>query len=52
MTLQEINKLIEWCRWKISQKSRECGYTGKRGEGYEEAMLAVMSHLSSMKKEV
>ena len=52
MTDRELDSIIDWCRRKAAQKKRECGYMGKRGEGYEEAMLAVMSHLHGMKPEV
>ena len=40
---------IDWCRKKMSEKTRECGFTGKRGEGYREAMRNVMSYLHSVR---
>jgi hypothetical protein len=49
---RELDFIIDWCRRKTFQKTRQCGYTGKRGQGYEEAMLNVMSYLHSLKKEV
>ena len=51
MESKELDLIIGWCQRKMAQKTRQCGYTGKRGEGYEEAMLNVMSYLHSLKPE-
>lgn len=51
MTNRELDAMIDWCRQKmIKEKSKPYGLTGKRREGYEEAILAVMSHLHSLKE--
>ena len=51
MTNQELDSLIDWCRQKMEkEKSNPYGLTGKRREGYKEAMLAVMSHLHDLKE--
>lgn len=47
MTDKELNELIDWCRKKMS--NLPFNYTGKRKEGYKEAMLQVMSYLHSRK---
>lgn len=47
MTDKELNEIIDWCRKKIS--SLPYDYTGKRKEGYKDAMLQVMSYLHSKK---
>ena len=44
---RELNEIIDWCRKKMS--SLPFNYTGKRKEGYKEAMLQVMSYLQSKK---
>ena len=48
MTNQELDCIIDWCRKKI----KTTVLTGKRKEGYNEAMLSTMSYLSSLKKEI
>ena len=46
----ELEEMIDWCRKKIeSEKHSYDGCTGKRMEGYEKAMKAVMSYLHSKK---
>lgn len=51
MTNQELDNLIDWCRQKmVTEKNKPYGLTGKRREGYKEAMLAVMSHLHDLKE--
>ena len=47
MSDRELNEMIDWCRKKL--KNRPFNLTGKRLEGYEEAMLQVMSYLHSKK---
>ena len=47
MTDKELNEMIDWCRKKMS--NLPLNFTGKRKEGYEEAMLQVMSYLHSKK---
>ena len=47
MTDKELNEMIEWCKKKML--SLPFNYTGKRKEGYKEAMLQVMSYLHSKK---
>jgi hypothetical protein len=47
ITDRELNEMIDWCRKKMS--NLPFNYTGKRKEGYEEAMLQVMSYLHSKK---
>ena len=50
MSDKELNKMIDWCRKKISNIPHN--YSGKRKEGYEDAMLQVMSYLYSKKDSV
>lgn len=47
MTDKELNEIIDWCRKKLENKPYSL--TGKRREGYKEAMLQVMSYLHSKK---
>ena len=47
VTDKELNEMIDWCRKKISNLPYD--YTGKRKEGYKDAMLQVMSYLHSKK---
>lgn len=47
MTDKELNEMIDWCRKKMS--NLPLNYTGKRKEGYKDAMLQVMSYLHSKK---
>ena len=47
MSDKELNEMIDWCRKKISNLPHN--YSGKRKEGYEDAMLQVMSYLHSKK---
>lgn len=47
MTDNELNEMIDWCRKKI--ENRPFNLTGKRREGYKEAMLQVMSYLHGKK---
>ena len=50
MTDRELNEIIDWCRKKLAnEKMNPCGLTGKRMEGYEQAMKVVMSYLHSRK---
>lgn len=49
MSNEELNEMIEWCRKKLANK-HQTGLSGKRLEGYETAMKAVMSYLHSKKK--
>ena len=47
MTERELNEMIDWCRKKMS--NLPFNYTGKRKEGYKDAMLQIMSYLHSRK---
>lgn len=47
MTDKELNEMIDWCKKKML--SLPFNYTGKRKEGYKEAMLQVMSYIHSKK---
>ena len=49
MTNHEIDEMIDWCRKKLTNKN-QTGLSGKRLEGYETAIKAVMSYLHSKKK--
>ncbi len=50
MTDRELDGMIDWCRKKLAnEKHNPFGMTGKRLEGYEYAMLSVMSYLHSKK---
>lgn len=50
MSNQELDEIINWCKKKIiDQKNDRFGLSGKRLEGYEEAMHAVMSYLHKKK---
>lgn len=52
MTNKELDKIIAWCKNRIkTEKHKPFGLTGKKLEGYEEAMLQVMSYLHSKKRE-
>ena len=51
MTNQELDELINWCDFKLKrEKANPLGLSGRRLDGYELAMLAVMSHLHSKKE--
>ena len=51
MNNRELDNIIDWCRQKLAQeKKNPFGLTGKRLEGYEQAMLSVMSYLHSKKE--
>lgn len=53
MTNKELDEMIDWCRKKLDlEKHSYDGCTGKRMEGYEKAMKAVMSYLHSKKESV
>ena len=50
MSDKELDEIIDWCRKKLAnEKSNPWGLTGKRMEGYEQAMKVVMSYLHSRK---
>lgn len=50
MDVKDLNQMIDWCRKKILQeKKKPYGLSGKRLEGYERAMHAVMSYLHNLK---
>lgn len=52
MTNAELNEMIDWCRKKLAaERSNPFGLGGKRLEGYDQAMKAVMSYLHSKKVE-
>ena len=51
MSNTELNQLIDWRRRKMREKNRDRFFSGKRKEGYREAMLCVMSYLHSLKEE-
>lgn len=51
MTVEELNEMIDWCRNKLAnEKKNPCGLSGKRLEGYEQAIKSVMSYLHSKKE--
>lgn len=51
MTDNELDYIIDWCRTKLAnEKKNPYGLNGKRLEGYEQAMLTVMSYLHSRKE--
>lgn len=51
MTNQELDELIDWCNSKLKrEKANPLGLSGRRLDGYERAMLAVMSYLHSKKE--
>lgn len=45
MTDHDYDKAIVWCKKKIENVKKHNVLSGKRLEGYEEAMLCVMSYL-------
>lgn len=52
MSNAELNGIIEWCRKKMrEEREKPYGFSGKRLEGYDAAMKAVMSYLHSLKGE-
>ena len=51
MTDKELNEMIDWCRNKLAiEKKNPYGLTGKRLEGYEQAIKVFMSYLHSKKR--
>ena len=51
MADRELNEMIDWCRRKLAnEKKNHFGLSGKRMEGYEQAMKSVMSYLHSKKE--
>lgn len=46
----EYDKAIDWCRKKIETTKKYRVLSGKRFEGYEMAMLQVMSYLHCEKE--
>jgi hypothetical protein len=53
MANKELDCIIDWCRTKMkNEKKNLYGCSGKRLEGYEKAMLAVMSYLHGLKEDV
>ena len=50
MTKEEYDRLQDKLTWKLEQKKKDCFYSGKRLEGYEEAILAVKSMLHNERK--
>ena len=48
MTNNELDDMIDWCRKKMA--NLPYNFTGKRKEGYKEAMLQVMSYLHNKKE--
>ena len=51
MTNYELDEMINWCRKKLSNE-KPFGLSGKRMEGYDQAMKTVMSYLHSKKGNV
>ena len=46
----ELNEMIDWCRKKLAnEKKNPFDLSGKRLDGYEQAMKSVMSYLHSKK---
>ena len=45
MTDNDYDRAIVWCKKKIENVKKHHILSGKRLEGYEEAMLCVMSYL-------
>lgn len=50
MTDNDCDKAIAWCKKKIENVKKYHILSGKRLEGYEEAMLCVMSYLHCEKE--
>ena len=50
MTDNDYDKAIVWCKKKIENVKKYHILSGKRLEGYEEAMLCVMSYLHCEKE--
>lgn len=50
MTDNDYDKAIVWCKKKIENVKKHHILSGKRLEGYEEAMLCVMSYLHCEKE--
>ena len=47
----ELDRMIDWCKNKLAnEKKNPFGLSEKRKEGYEQAMLSVMSYLHSKKR--
>lgn len=51
-TLNVLNCLDASIRKKLERKKKDVYFSGKRMEGYEEAMLAVLSMIHSEKKKL
>ena len=50
MTDNDYDRAIVWCKKKIENVKKYHILSGKRLEGYEEAMLCVMSYLHCEKE--
>lgn len=50
MTKEEYDRLQDMLTLKLEQKKKDRFYSGKRLEGYEEAILAVKSMLHNERK--
>lgn len=49
LDIRTLEELQERVKRKLEMKKKELFYSGKRMEGYEEAMLAVLSIIHEMK---
>ena len=46
----DLDNMIDWCRKKmLAERSEPYGLRGKRLEGYDQAMKAVMSYIHGLK---
>lgn len=48
--LQMLEELQERIKRKLDNKKRQFDYAGKRGEGYEEACMNILSIIHEFKK--
>lgn len=48
--LQMLEELQERIKRKLDNKKRQVDYMGKRGEGYEEACMNILSIIHEFKK--
>ena len=51
MTDSELDEMIDWCKKKLKITKKYRVVSGKRLEGYEMAMLCVMSYLHRKKED-
>ncbi len=50
MNIEDLNEIMDWCTQKLAyEKANPFGLTGRKLEGYEQAMKSVISYLHNKK---